>query len=55
MTFNIFPLPSLLRKMFSENSLLSGRLPTFVKQGVGAKNGKMWVGQYFLAESLPRT
>jgi hypothetical protein len=30
----------------------SGRLPTFVKQGVGAKNGKMWVGQYFLAESL---
>jgi hypothetical protein len=40
MTFIIFPLPSWLRKHFYEISKLSGRLPTFVKQGVGAKNGK---------------
>jgi hypothetical protein len=43
------------RKIFPENSRLSGPLTAFVKQGVRAKIGKMWVGQYFLAESLPKT
>ena len=34
-------------KIFSENSKLSGRLPTFVKQGVGAKNGKCGLDRIF--------
>ena len=55
MSFNIFPLPSWVRKKISVNSKLSERLPTFVKQGIVAINGKMLVGQCFLAESLPRT
>jgi hypothetical protein len=44
-----------VRKKISVNSKLSERLPTFVKQGIVAINGKMLVGQCFLAESLPRT
>jgi hypothetical protein len=51
-------LPSWLRKNFPESSKLSGRLTTFVKQGVGPENGEMGVGdlwQHFVAESLPMT
>jgi hypothetical protein len=33
-------------KNISENSKLSRRLMTFVKQGFGPKNGKMWVGDF---------
>jgi hypothetical protein len=54
MTFNIFLCRHDCEKN-SENSKLSGSLTTFVKQGAGAKNGKMWFGQYYLAESRPRT